>query len=385
MKNHLAFLHKNKPLKKRADVHHLFLALIFTLAFTLNACTHIQRPSEIINRSEAYLDWSKNPPKAIDRAGHDLLGKRPFEWWYFDGHLDSGQTFVGVFLAPSFTNGKPGAAFSLYESDWSKEFHGLVFEPDDISVSKKDLSVETPAGFARHIDHKTFHVRWEIDDIIADFKLSTESPGWMPSGKDGVNESNLDFFWAVHQGRNRIRGTITRNGVITKVTGVGYADHNWGRKPLNEITRKWVWGRILAGDYTIIYADVDYIDPSIRSRPLYIAKGNKIIVGTGSPNIRQSDFATHPVLKRHYPRLIEIDFENNGVKADIRIQQKYLVEEVDLLTTFDLNIITRWFVQTFIARPTYFRAIADFDAEIAVNGSKDKIFGTCLYEVMGFE
>ncbi len=69
----------------------------------------------------------------------------------------------------------------------------------------------------------------------------------MPAGKDGVNEDLLDFFWSVHQARNLIEGTITQDGQTRQVRGVGYADHNWGRKPLNEITRRLGMGKDLLG------------------------------------------------------------------------------------------------------------------------------------------
>ena len=360
-------------------------ALLILAILTFGACTHIDVPDQIIGQSAAYMDWGKSPPSAADRAKHELEGKRPFEWWYFDGLLDNGQTFVGTFFDPSFTTGKPGVTFSLYSSDWSLESYWLTLAPGEIKSSTEDICVETRAGFIRRLNDETYHVRWELDDIEVDFRLTTEAPGWQPSGGDGVNESHLDFFWAVHQARNHIEGTITRNGVTTEVTGTGYADHNWGRKRLNEITRRWVWGRIIADEYTIIYADVDYYDPSIESRPLYIAKGNRVITGTGSPAIRQWDFVTHPLLKRYYPKRIAIDFEDDGVKAHINIKYKHLVENVDLLTVSGLSGLTQWLARTFIARPNYFRVIADYEGTIETKGIKDRISGECLYEIMGFE
>lgn len=361
------------------------LFLILSLVFILGGCTHLDRPAEIVGKSDAYIDWGKNPPGASDRAKHLIEGKRPFEWWYFDGHLDNGQTFVGVFLDPSFTNGKPGVTFSLYNKDWSKETRLLTLDEGGMKASTSDVEVECPAGFVRRLDDTTYHVLWDVEGIRADFRLVTTAPGWKPQGGDGVNEDNLDFFWTVHQARNRIQGTLTVNGVTSQVTGIGYADHNWGRKPLTEITRKWIWGRILAGEYTIIYADVDYYDPTIRSRPLYIARGDTVLVGSGSPTIRQTDFVTHPVLKRHYPRQVKIEFSEGGIQADIHIRHKALVEDVDLLTVSDLNGLTQWIARTFVARPTYFRIMADYAGTITQEGKQERISGECMYEVMGFE
>jgi hypothetical protein len=359
--------------------------IVFVLFCFTTSCTHLDKPSEIMNKSSTYIDWGNNPPPASDRARHTIIGKRPFEWWYFDGHLDTGETFVGVFLDPSFTTGKPGVAFSLYSPDWQKETILKTVDSGQMITSTDDVDISCPLGFVKRIDDKNYHVQWNMDGLTADFMLTTLAPGWRPSGGDGVNEDNLDFFWTVHQARNSIEGTITKDGKTRHVTGIGYADHNWGKKPLNEITRKWVWGRILAGDYTIIYADVDYLDPSIKSRPLYIAKGDTMVVGSGSPTIRQWDFVTHPILKRHYPRQISIDFSQNNVEAHIQIKFKTLVEDVDLLTVSGLSNPVQWIARTFVARPTYFRVIADYDGSITENGNTSPLKGECLYEVMGFE
>jgi hypothetical protein len=73
------------------------------------------------------------------------------------------------------------------------------------------------------------------------------------------------------------------------------------------------------------------------------------------------------------------------VEAHLHIRQKALVEDVDLLTVSGLNSFTQWIARTFVARPTYFRVIADFDGTITENGATTPIDGECLYEVMGFK
>ena len=371
-------------LNKKYHVPDILPAIIFAVlfVFALSSCTHLPMPVDRIGKSREFLDGGKNQPNAQDRARHTLTGKRPFEWWYFDGHLDTGETFVGVFFDPSFTNGKPAVAFSLYSPDWKKKFFAKILEAGEMKSSTEDVDITCPAGFVRRIDDKNYHVQWNMDGITADFKLTMTAPGWMIAGQ----EESRDFFWSVHQARNQIEGTITQDGQTRQVKGVGYADHNWGKKPLNEITRHWVWGRIFSDEYTIIFADVDYIDPAMNvARPLYIAKGDKMIVGTGSPTIRQWDFDTHPVLKRHYPTKISIDFAEGEVEAHLNIRFKALVEDVDLLTVAELNPFSQWVARTFIARPIYFRVIASYKGDITEYGKVTPIEGECLYEIMGFE
>jgi hypothetical protein len=343
-------------------------------------------PIEKIRKSDQSLDWGRNQPQAPDRARHVMNVKHPFEWWYFDGQLDNGQFFVGAFLDPSFVTEKPQAVFSLYDPDWKKETHLVDLERKDMNSSTSDIYLETPVGFIHRSGNDAYQVQWDIGGIQAYFTMTTLVPGWIPKNPDGsLVSEGCDFFWTVHQARNRIEGTITRGGISTKVSGIGYADHNWGIRPLNEIAEKWIWGRIVDERYTVIFADVDYINPSCRSTPLYIARGDKILVGTGSPEIRQKDFAVHPTLKRFYPRLVSIRYDHQGVKIDITIHYKGLAEEVDLLTVSNYHPFVQWIARTFFARPTYFRVLAEYNGTITASGIDDRISGQCIYELMGFK
>ncbi len=358
-------------------------AVLFAAA--LAACTSLKAPVERLVENGQYLDWGKNPPGPADMARHEIRGPRPFEWWYFDGRLDTGETFVGTFQVPSFATGKPMVTFSLYGADWSKDSRIKALDPAEIRVSTTDVDITCPAGYVHRADAGTLRVGFLIGDIQADFTFTEQAPGWLPAIPAGINADTVDFFWAVHQGRSRVQGTIKRAGQAREVSGEGYADHNWGRKPLDKIARSWVWGRILSGDYTVIYADVAYRDPAVTSRPLYVASGDRMIVGTGSPRIREYDYVMHPALKRWYPTRIDIDFSRDDVSVSVQIRLKALVEEVDLLTLSGLGRFGQWAARTFVERPTYFRVIADYTGSIEEAGSRTHISGECLYEVMGFE
>ncbi len=355
------------------------------LVLVMGGCAHhVEKPTIIKGSSEELLDWGTGPPEAADRAGHRFHTKRPFEWWYIDGHLDTGETFVGVFFDPSFTGDYAAVTFSLYDQNWNGSFHAKGFRDGELYSSTEDARIESPAGYLRRIDDQTYQVLWDMDDVRAEFTLSTIAPGWRPR-HDEHSEEDLEFFWVVHQGRNHIEGTLTRDGKTTEVSGIGYFDHNWGVKPLHKITTQWVWGRVLADDYTIIYADVQYIDPAIKGRPLYLAHGKEVILGVGSPTVIQEDFVTHPRLKRHYPRRIIIEHSGDDIDIALTITFRSLAEEVDLLRGSGMNRFARWVTRTFLMRPSYFRIAADFEGVIRRGDREDRLSGECLYEIMIFE
>lgn len=342
-----------------------------------------EKPVETTSKSDTYIDLGEKIPEAKSRARHKIEGDNTFEWWYFDGKFDSGDTFVGSFHDPNAVTGKPIVAFTLYDKDWKGTTHDVPIRPADMKNSFDDIDISCPVGYVKRVDDKTYLVGWNIDNIKADFKLATLAPGWVPSIDWKSKRGYLS--WAVHQAKNKIEGTITEDGITREVSGIGYADHNWGNTRINKLTTQWIWGRIFAGEYTIIFADIILGDSVRHSLPLYIAKGDKLIIGTGSPVIKQWNFATHPVYNRHYPQDISIDFVHEGKEAHIRIHCTALVEDLDLLDRAPFNPVFKWFIRTFIARPCYFRMMSQYEGSIIENGKISKIKGDCLYEKASFE
>ena len=121
---------------KKCHAPDLLVAIIFAILFVFatSSCTHLPKPVEIIGKSSAYLDWGKNQPNAQDRARHTITGKRPFEWWYFDGHFDTGETFVGTFL---FLLISAMGSYEAFHYTESVEFCGTlchkVMEPEYVT------------------------------------------------------------------------------------------------------------------------------------------------------------------------------------------------------------------------------------------------------------
>ena len=340
------------------------------------------------NKKMISEDWGKKPPDLKDMAQHPAKSKDYFEWWYFDGELEDGRTFVIVFHGRDFIAGKPTILFSLYSENWSEKMMKFeTLEPGQFKASAEDLLLETPVGFVRRISADKIQVNFEFNGDGADLLLTTTSPGWMPRGSGAIDDKKL-FFWTIHQAKNRIEGTIKAGNRTTVVSGSGYSDHNWGYQPIYKAAKSWVWGRIITEKYTIIYADVDLKNPGgpkgASYKPLYIAKDNKVLHGIGNPEISKSGYTYDKELGRSYPELIEINFvdEKEHTAVKIKIEKKELVEKIDLLEPKEFGKFVHKFVRTFITRPSYFRIVAEFEGYIQHENSKEEIAGTSLYEVM---
>ena len=62
---------------------------------------------------------------------------------------------------------------------------------------------------------------------------------------------------------------------------------------------------------------------------------------------------------------------------------RMLLENRDLIAETGLNPFKQWIARTFIARPAYFRIIADYEGTIVDGGVATPVKGECLYEIMG--
>jgi hypothetical protein len=207
-----------------------------------------------------------------------------FEWWYFDVAFEDGSYLVAI----------------LHSSSYNAVGHKPTF----------DLRYYPPGGggviVTRRFDRAAYHAApdrcWvKIDECLAidlgdrywlglchellevELTFWPELPGW----KAGTGHLFADsisghhFDWVVPLPRARVEGTLTVAGQRRNVVGLGYHDHNWGNLYLPAAFSRWTWGRVLAGDWTLVFGDVVGRGKlPVHVTPFLLARGDEILLTT---------------------------------------------------------------------------------------------------------
>lgn len=221
-----------------------------------------------------------------------------FEWWYFDAAFEDGSCLVAI-LHSSLYNAvdhKPTLDLRYYAPDG----HSVV------AIGRFDRATYRAAPDRCHVrigdclaidegDYYRLSLRQE--SLAAELAFWPQLPGWRAGTGHLFADptSGHHFDWVVPLPRARVEGTLTVAGQRRAVVGVGYHDHNWGNFYLPAAFSRWTWGRVLAGDWTLIFGDVvgrGATPPHVT--PFMLARGDGILLATDHIRVRGEESAWEP-------------------------------------------------------------------------------------------
>jgi len=236
-----------------------------------------------------------------------------FEWWYFDAALDDGSYLVAI-LHSSLYNAadhKPTLDLRYYPPKDPPvvaigRFERVAYQaaPDRCQVRIGDCAAVDEG------DRYRLSLRHEL--LAAELTFWPQLPGWRAGTghlfADAVTGHHFD--WIVPLPRARVEGVLTINGRRSTVAGVGYHDHNWGNLYLPAAFSRWTWGRVLDGEWTLIFGDVvgRGKTPS-HVTPFMLARGDEILLATDRACVRGESPAQEPHTGAAYFRRLHLTTE----------------------------------------------------------------------------
>ena len=188
-------------------------------------------------------------------------GRGTYEWWYFDAHLDDGSKLVIVFytkpLADVGSPLLPHIAITLDNADGSHRESKGFWRPDEFSASRERCHVRIAENVFEG-DQRCVRIVVNIDGLRADITLVGTIPPWRPATGHLLFEPDLrrEFAWLPWVPQGRVEGEIAVDGLATRVTGVGYHDHNWGNYSIARLLHHWYWARGSVGPYCLIASHI---------------------------------------------------------------------------------------------------------------------------------
>jgi hypothetical protein len=255
-----------------------------------------------------------------------------FEWWYFDAALDDGSYLVAI-LHSSLYNAadhKPTLDLRYYPPQGTPVIAIGRFErsayrsaPDRCQVQIGDCLASDQG------DH--YQLRLRHGPLEAELSLWPCLPGW----KSGSGQLFADpasghhFDWVVPLPRARVEGTLTIEGQQRAVRGVGYHDHNWGNLYLPAAFSRWTWGRVLAGEWTLIFGDVVGRGESpLHVTPFMLARNDEILLTTDRVRVSGEEAQREPRTGvEYFKRLRLTTQEHLAVKLTLTAQ--HAIEALD--------------------------------------------------------
>jgi len=310
-----------------------------------------------------------------------------WEWWYFDADFDNGHTMVGTFhFGSPRPPANPDARFievALYDPEGNKRMVRERYPKEQCSAAEKTCRVVIGPNVFEGEPPK-YHLFYQNREGGQGCDITYESmvEGFKPKGPtSSMGAAIID--WVIHTGRAKVSGTMTWDGKTTEVKGVGYHDHNWSDAPYSALGDIWdlfAIMRLIIGDWTLVFSGGRYR----RTRSyepygvMYAYKKDKVVAVSAKGGGLGSDYTTGDA-GIEYPQTYKMWFNEPGlIEGEVGFKMKQVIEFMDLHRRF--KPFQKWFAETYVGRPAYFRYRLDFDADLTINGEKVTGKGACWCE-----
>ncbi|MCP4537262.1 MAG: carotenoid 1,2-hydratase [Chloroflexi bacterium] len=276
---------------------------------------------------QLFPDGAQTPPfDPAEDGDHYQPDPNFFEWWYFDVAFEDGSYLVAILHS------------SLYNAADHKPTLDLRYYPAEgppvVAIARFDRSAYRATSDRCHVrigdcvavdEGDRYRLSLHHELMTAELTFWPQLPGW----KAGTGHLFADqasghhFDWVVPLPRARVEGTLTVNGQQRTVAGVGYHDHNWGNLYLPAAFSYWTWGRVLAGDWTVIFGDVvgrGKAPPHVT--PFMLARGDEILLATDRIQVNGKGLTREPRTGAgYYHRLHLTTLDGMPVRLTLTVRQ----------------------------------------------------------------
>jgi len=189
----------------------------------------------------------------IEFPGDEGSHESAWEWWYFNGHLETEDkreysyhfVFFEVFIEPLKTYALAGHGSITNREEGTYEFAQRLGSRD---VSPKgELQIDTD-GWVMNGGDGAFILDMTIGESALRLELEAVKPAVLHGGNGYVEYSDLGGSYYYSYPRINSYGIVIDNGIERKVTGLSWMDHQWGDAILSELG--WDWFNLQLNDGT---------------------------------------------------------------------------------------------------------------------------------------
>jgi hypothetical protein len=310
-----------------------------------------------------------------DYALHPSDSPGWWEWWYFDADFENGYTMAGTF---HFGSPRPPAnpdvrfiEIALYDPEGNKRTVRKRYPKEQCSASEDTCKVAIgPNVFEGEIPR--FHLFFQEGEQGCDLTYQSLVEGFMPKAPTSSVGSAV-VGWVIPTARAKVSGMITWDGKTMQVKGEGYHDHNWSDAPMSgagDSEDLLALMGLAIGDWTLNFSGgrsrrrADYKPYGV----MYAYRKDKVMAVSEKGGGSGSDYTVN-ALGIKYPQAYRLWWNEPGlVEGEIRLKLKQVIDFMDLHRRF--KPFQRWFAETYVGRPAYFRFRLDYDADVTVLGEK---------------
>jgi hypothetical protein len=259
----------------------------------------------------------------------------------------------------------------------------LYYKAHEGSIAKERCEVKMGPHSAIG-DLKDYDVHFEpVNGVGADLHYHFLVEPFRPGGTAYAALGDNDEFYYTDMSipKAEVTGTLTYDGKTVTVKGQGYHDHQWMNLSPFQAWHHWLWGRLYAGEYTIVI--YDFVASKRfgfeRIPILGILDGSgKVIFDNTQPVECKMTTYVQPELQRAFPKRSQYVFKDCG--KEVRLDIEWLQEIEVRRSAKLLPWYGRMAMKLLGVDPFYMRYFAKADLTIIGEDKTVHESGNMIYE-----
>jgi len=312
------------------------------------------------------------------------------ENWFFiaigdDGHI----AYVNLMLSNlGLKKHQPALSFTIVTPDRKRLTTEAEFNPEDLKWSKDKFALKIGENTLEG-DDRNVHLKLYNQGLGMDLTFTGKMPGYqLGDGRGKFGPGGSMFYYINYPApRPEVSGTLTVNDKKLSVHGWGYVDHCYYNANATDFEDVWHNWKFHSPELSINLSN--FTTPAKFDAPFNIASildDQGVVCVTTDVTVTGKDAKVMKEGGKPYPQTLEYDFRcADGTKAHAVYDARTVVEALDVLGKLNKSAGTRavkYMINTFIAQPFYYRAIAPVEVQFTRNGETKTIKGQAVSEVI---
>jgi hypothetical protein len=331
-----------------------------------------------------------HPLTVADLNPHLMDGFWYTENWFFiavgdDGHI----AYVNLMLSNlGLKKHQPALSFTIITPDRKRHTTEAEFNPEDLQWSRDHFALRI-GGNVLDGDDQTVHLKLYNNGLGLDLTFTGKMRGYqMGDGKGRFGAGGSRFYYINYPApRPEVTGTLTVNDWKLAVHGWGYVDHCYYNANATDFEDVWHNWKFHSPEISINLSN--FTTPARFDSPFNIASildDQGVVCVTTDVTVTGKDVELMKEGGKPYPQTLVFDFRcADGTKAHAVYDGRTVVEALDVLAKLNQSAGTRtvkYLINTFIAAPFYYRAIAPVEVQFTRHGETKTIKGQAVSEVI---
>ncbi len=338
-------------------------------------------------------DGSKGKPHNLALA--DLKLHYAETMWYtesyfFIAYLDSGEIAYIQLLVSNLgmKKNQPALTLTIITPDRKRLTTEKDFAPADLKVGANNFSLKIGDNLLSGDDkNQKLNVRQE--KLGFELEFASPTPGFKLGDGCAWFGEKKDIYFCINYPapRARVSGYIYYDGKKVAASGWGYADHSWYNANSTDFERTWHNLKFFSPDQNLIISSFGAPENFGSQTVAVVALVNdqQVLMATTDLTVTESSFRFDSAGQKNYPQRILYEFKHPDYSGKISFDSSRVIEKMDVLEKLDKSAASKavkWTIQTFVAKPFYYRAFGPTELDLTAKGVPSKIPGSASCETI---